>query len=572
MTIFACDIEEIIKSGEVPLRTLVLAMTCISMEVTARSRKIGKADTTSRIRTDLSLFIILLDGTIVQRNDDILDLGCRTVRGGNMGAALTKKLHIVDDLDRCYKAFPEERFVGRYEFLNPAIVIRDLELLKKVTIKDFDYFTDHRGFADEKVEPIFARNLFTLKGNEWKDMRSTLSPAFTSSKIRVMVPFMEEVGNQMIEALKRKVQANNCDQLEVDVKDLTTRYANDVIATCAFGLKVDSYTEENNKFYHMGKIAASFKFRQILMFLAYSAFPTLVKKLKLTLFSKSTTEFFTNLVQDTMRAREENKIIRPDMIHLLMEAKKGKLNHDVKENAGDAGFATVEESDVGKNEVKREWTDNDLIAQAVLFFIAGFETISVAMSFTLHELALNTEIQDKLYEEVKEHSSKHGGKIDYTSIQNLRYLDMVISEVLRLWPPAVGTDRLCNKDYNLGKPNKDAPNEYIIKKGEYVFLPFWPIHRDAKYFPNPTKFDPERFSDENKDLINPMAYMPFGIGPRNCIGSRFALCELKMLVYQIILHVELSPSRKTCIPAKLSMESFNLWLEGGHWLNFKIRN
>ncbi|CAF4823385.1 unnamed protein product [Pieris macdunnoughi] len=489
---------------------------------------------------------------------------------GNMAPTLLRKCHFVEDLENYYRKFPEERFVGRFEFMVPTVLVRDLDLMKKVTIKDFENFMDHRGFADEAVEPIFARNLFTLKGDEWKDMRSTLSPAFTSSKIRVMVPFMEEVGNQMMALLKKKIEANGGKAIEVDVKDLTTRYSNDVIATCAFGLKVDSYVEENNKFYEMGKIAASFKLRQMLMFMAYSAFPALVKKLKLTLFSKETTNFFITLVKDTMHAREVNHIIRPDMIHLLMEAKKGRLNHEAKDSVGDAGFATVEESDVGKTTVKREWTDNDLIAQAVLFFIAGFETISVAMCFTLHELALHPEVQDKLAKEIRDHI-KNGGKIDFNSIQNLRYMDMVVSEVLRLWPPAIATDRICNKDYNLGKPNKNSTEDFIVRKGECLFLPIWSIHRDPNYFPNPEKFDPERFSDENKDKINPIAYLPFGVGPRNCIGSRFALCELKMLIFQIIQHMEVSPSPKSCIPAKLSLESFNLRLEGGHWLNFNIR-
>ncbi|VVC90081.1 unnamed protein product, partial [Leptidea sinapis] len=319
-------------------------------------------------------------------------------------------------------------------------------------------------------------------------MRSTLSPAFTSSKIRLMVPFMEEAGNQMIAALMKKT-AETGGPIQVECKDLTSRYANDVIASCAFGLK----------------------------------------RLKLTLFSKDTTNFFISLVLDTMKNREENNIIRPDMIHLLMEAKK-------------------------------EWSDTDLVAQAVLFFIGGFETISIGMSFTLYELALHPEVQERLAQEIKETHSKSEGKLDFDLIQNMQYLDMVISEVLRLWPPGILLDRICCKDYNMGKPNKHEKRDFILRKGDLIAIPVFSIHRDAKYFPDPEKFNPERFSDENKHLINSMTYMPFGFGPRNCIGSRFALLEIKMLIYQVLLRMEVSPCEKTCIPSKLSPETTNLKL------------
>ncbi|XP_039753921.1 uncharacterized protein LOC120629162 [Pararge aegeria] len=495
---------------------------------------------------------------------------------GNMTRILFRLETFNVDLDRMYNGFPEERFIGRYEFIKPIILVRDLELVKKIAIKDFEHFLDHRSFTDDLIEPLFARNLFSLKGQEWKDMRSTLSPAFTSSKIKLMVPFMEEVGEQMIQALKKKIKESKHGAIDVDCKDLTSRYANDVIASCAFGLKVDSHTDENNQFFEMGKTAATFKFKQMLMFFAMSACPSLVKRLKLQLFTNQTKEFFIDLVMNTMKDREARKIIRPDMIHLLMEAKKGQLSHDDKlttENGHgerDAGFATVEESTVGKKNTDRVWSDTDLIAQAVLFFIAGFDTISTAMAFALHELAVNPDIQDRLFEEIKEYNEKHNGKLSFTAIQNMTYMDMVVSEVLRLWPPAMALDRICVKDYNMGKPNSKATKDYIIRKGELVSIPSWCFHHDPEFFPNPQKFEPERFSDENKHLINPMAYMPFGLGPRNCIGSRFALCELKFLLYHILLHNEVSPSEKTRLPAKLSTESFNPRLEGGHWLTFKL--
>ncbi|XP_022836828.1 cytochrome P450 9e2-like, partial [Spodoptera litura] len=211
-------------------------------------------------------------------------------------------------------------------------------------------------------------------------------------------------------------------------KDLTTRYANDVIASCAFGLKVDSHNDKNNNFYALGKETSSFNFRQMMAcFLLVNA-PALAKFLKLDFLSESSKEAFKKLVLGTMENRELKKIIRPDMIHLLMEAKKGKLTHDeTKSNDLAAGFATVEESAVGRKEINRVWTDEDLVAQAVLFFIAGFETVSSGMSFLLYELAINPDIQERLAQEIKENDAKNGGKFDFNSIQNMVYMDMVVS-------------------------------------------------------------------------------------------------------------------------------------------------
>ncbi|XP_045448577.1 cytochrome P450 9e2-like [Melitaea cinxia] len=488
---------------------------------------------------------------------------------GNMLRIVLRKEHLAENLNNIYTSFSEER----YEFLRPTIVIRDLDLIKKITVKDFENFLDHRGFTDEKVDPLFARNLFSLKGQEWKDMRSTLSPAFTSSKIKLMVPFMDEVGEKMIRALQKKIKDSD-GYIDIDSKDLTSRYTNDVIASCAFGLKVDSYTDENNQFYEMGKAAVFVKLRQIILIFASSAFPFLIKILKQSIFTPEVKNFFIDLVQNTMKDREARNITRPDLIHLLMEAKKGNLSHDDKDGTENenVGYATVEESSIGKKTVTRTWSDVDLIAQAVLFFIAGFESVSIAASFALFELARHPDIQERLAREIKEQNVKNGGKVDFSSLQSMKYLDMVISEIIRLWPPGLSMERICTKDYNLGKPNSKAEKDFIIRKGEVVWMPIWCFHRDPNYFPNPEKFDPERFSDDNKHEINQMAYMPFGFGPRNCIGSRFALCELKALLYQILLHLEVSPSSKTVFATEFDTDFFNPRLKGGHWLRFKSRN
>ncbi|KAH9645246.1 hypothetical protein HF086_012124 [Spodoptera exigua] len=292
---------------------------------------------------------------------------------GNMGSVILRKQHLAYSLLDLYNAFPDEKFVGRFEFINEAVMLRDLELVKKVCVKDFDYFVDHRNFG---IDSFFARTLFLLQGQEWKDMRSTLSPAFTSSKIRLMVPFMVEVGDQMIESLKKRLKDSKEGYIDIDCKDLTTRYGNDVIASCAFGLKVDSQTEQNNQFYLMGKTVTNFNFFQMLKFFMMMNVPKIAKMFKWDIISDSVKNFFKNLVLDTMKEREMHKIIRPDMIHLLMEAKKGKLSHDdVQPNDDATGFATVDESSVGlRKVVNREITHDPLYYQATTLILTPWIT------------------------------------------------------------------------------------------------------------------------------------------------------------------------------------------------------
>lgn len=126
-------------------------------------------------------------------------------------------------------------------------------------------------------------------------------------------------------------------------------------------------------------------------------------------------------------------------------------------------------------------------------------------------------------------------------------------------------DRRCTKPYTI-EPKTPSEKPVHLNEGDAIWLPIYALHHDPKYFPNPDKFDPERFNDENKDNINPYAYLPFGIGPRNCIGSRFALLETKAIFANLLHHFEIKLSPKMRVPLVLNKKSFNLIPEGGFWL------
>jgi cytochrome P450 len=126
------------------------------------------------------------------------------------------------------------------------------------------------------------------------------------------------------------------------------------------------------------------------------------------------------------------------------------------------------------------------------------------MNFILFELAINQDVQRKLRNEITEKLNENEGILSYDSLNEMKYLDMVVSETLRKYPPINVVTRKCTKEYQI--PN----SKLVVPKGTQVTIPIYSLQRDPQYFPEPDKFDPERFSSENIHKIRPFTYLPFG--------------------------------------------------------------
>jgi cytochrome P450 family 9 len=144
----------------------------------------------------------------------------------------------------------------------------------------------------------------------------------------------------------------------------------------------------------------------------------------------------------------------------------------------------------------------------------------------------------------------------------------VINEALRLYPPVGFLDRKCEKPYEL-PPALPGEKPFVVNKGMNFWIPTYAIHNDKKYYDNPEKFYPERFLND-KMHHNSLCYMPFGLGPRMCIANRFALLELKVLLFHLLARCELKPSAKTTSPIKFSKNLIPM-PENGFWLNIQRR-
>ncbi|KAJ8916089.1 hypothetical protein NQ315_004455 [Exocentrus adspersus] len=473
----------------------------------------------------------------------------------------------MDMVIRFYNQHPHSRYSGIYQLSVPTLVVRDPDLIKQMTVKDFDHFTDHRTFIPEESDPLWGKNLFALKGERWREMRAILSPSFTSSKMRFMFGLMQESAETFVKHFLDK----NEDVVTVELKDIFSRFTNDVIATTAFGIQVDSLGQPNNNFYLMGKEATDFNgFWKSMKFLGYQIFPKLYSLMKMRLFSEEVSNFFKKIIGDTIKLRKENGIIRPDMIHLLMQARKGQQIHE-ETGIIDTGFSVPEESDPAKsskgNKSHGDISDIDITAQAMIFFFASFESVSSLMCFLSYELAVNSDVQDKLRKEIRNTLKECGGKLNYESLLKMKYMDMVVSEGLRKWPSALALDRVCTKPYTIQPASEERPLH--LEEGTAVLFPTMGIHRDPQYYPDPERFDPERFSDENIGNIKPYTYFPFGLGPRSCIGSRFALLETKIIIFYVLNNFEIVPVEKSAIPVKLSKKHITIFAEDGFWFGLK---
>ncbi|XP_012541825.2 cytochrome P450 9e2-like [Monomorium pharaonis] len=460
---------------------------------------------------------------------------------GNMTPVILHQLSMAELVQKVYCLNQDAKYVGFFDSMTPIVMIRDPDLIKAIGIKNFEVFPDHRSLIDEVSDPLFGKNLFSLRGERWREVRNLLSPVFTTSKIKAMFILMSDCASNFIDFLSKLPADRN-----VEMKECFAKYTNDVIATCAFGVTVNSMKNPNNDFYIYGKEATTFsRLRTIKLYIVRSM-PVISKLLGVKLISHRVNQFFKDLVRNTIHTRDMKNIARPDMLQLMMETR-------------------------GKRGPGKELTVEDMTAQAFIFFFGGFDTVSSLMCFAAHEIAVNPQVQAKLHDEIDEVLKTTNGKLTYEALNGMQYLDAVINEALRMWPVFIFLDRISEKDFEL-PPALPGDKPFLLKKGMNVWFPVYGLHRDPKYFQKPDEFRPERFLDENKKGINSAAYIPFGLGPRMCIGNRFALLETKVVLFHLLARCELKLCTKTSHPLQLSKANLDMMAEGGFWLKIQTRD
>ena len=437
------------------------------------------------------------------------------------------------------------RVFGVYDGTKPVLITTEPELIKEILIKNGHIFTDRRQFIETSADKHTRLNIINKQGDDWKADRRIMSPTFTSGKMKAMFNLMVECYKKLDDELDRLVRRGK----EVDAKILFSKLTSTVIARCAFATVIDPYTDENDpllKSLH-GLFQVN-KFKMIIL----RFLPVWLKNLLRLTVNPPAYEYVKRVCKEIVRKRIESGTSGQrdynDLIQLLIDAGRqvtpsnppSEPDHESHHGMEDDPDAVKAINSTLNNHSsgKKTLTEDEIIANVIIFFVAGFETTSSFLSFASFVLTTEPDVQEKLYRELKVTFDEKSGFFDYETLSSHAYLDSFISETLRLYSPANQVQRLARKNCKLN-------NGISLKLGHSVIVPVHALHLDPEYFEEPDKFHLERFLPQNRSKVIPYTYLPFGTGPRNCIGMRFALLEAKMTLANLMMKYKFVSSVNT---------------------------
>jgi len=476
----------------------------------------------------------------------------------------SKHLHEFAEEDyNKYKIDQKQKVHGWFLFGKPTLSINDVELIKQIQVKDFNHFVDRNEYNMSQsflhggdLDKLWGLSMDAASGDTWKNIRSTFTPIFTSGKLKMMFKFIEETSQALTNELAEKAKAGE----EFELKDTFGKFSLDTLASCAFGVDCKSFTNSKSVFVtHAKDIFTQGAVDNIVFMLNFiPGFNRATEFFNINVFKPTATKYLRDVILKSLETRKKTGDKRNDLIDLMLNC----IEHgDSLDNAKSEEDNTQFDKDQKLNhQNKSKLSTDEIIATAIVFLVAGYDTTGMTLSFLAYQMSKNPEIQEKLQQEVDDAFEENNGELpDYNKIQSLPYLDMVIHETLRKHPPAGLNTRSCTEDYNL--PGTDI----VIKKNDLISFSPTGIHRDSEHYSHPDQFYPEHFSKEEKATRNPYAFQAFGQGPRSCIGMRFAILEAKVAILCTYRRFTFLPGTKTQEPLVLDPEAILSYPKGGLW-------
>lgn len=242
-----------------------------------------------------------------------------------------------------------------------------------------------------KEDDPTSAHLAALEDDEWKILRTKLTPIFTSGKLKGMFPILNEVADLMVKVVSSQSMAGEF----IDMKDISAGYSIDVIAKIAFGIESNSLVDKNSDFFRMGQE----NFGDVNVWKEYMTtnFPNLSRRLHIPAINVKVAEYFRSITKQKIDMRRELNIERNDVLSLLMKM--------------------IDDSML---------TFDEVAAQTFVFFVAGYETSASTIAFCIYQLSLHKDIQEKLRESVRLVLESHEGNCSYEAIAEMQYLEQCV--------------------------------------------------------------------------------------------------------------------------------------------------
>ncbi|KAM6925183.1 cytochrome P450 3A27-like isoform 2-T2 [Xenentodon cancila] len=418
-----------------------------------------------------------------------------------IGTFLEYKQGIHNFDTKCYEKYG--KVWGIYDGRYPLLAVMDTAMIKTILVKEcYSIFTNRR---DIGLNGPLRDAVSVVEDEEWRRIRSILSPSFTSGRLKEMYTIMLKHSNNLIKSLQKKAEADEV----IEVKEVFGPYSMDVVTSSAFSVDIDSINHPSDSF--VGNIKKMIKFDLLnpllVLIILFPFLRPVVERMDVSFIPSDVLNFFFSFLKKIKSERDQtNHKSRVDFMQLMVESQSLDDNKEVESS-------------------QKGLTDAEILAQAMIFIFAGYETSSSSLGFLAYNLATHPHIQKILQEEIDE-TFPDECQPTYNALLQMEYLDMVMNESLRLYPIATRLERISKTSIEV--------NSVTIPKGTVVIVPVYTLHRDPSLWPEPEAFKPERFSKENKPNLDPYAFMPFGAGPRNCIGMRFAVLMMKLAIVQIL--------------------------------------
>ncbi|KAG8145728.1 hypothetical protein E2320_012217 [Naja naja] len=332
----------------------------------------------------------------------------------------------------CFKKYG--KIWGIYDGRQPILAITDPELIKIILVKEsYSTFLNRGNFFPRGQ---LNTSIVTAEDEQWKRIRTVLSPTFTSGKLKEMLPIIQNYVKNLSVLLQKKADR---DEL-VDVKEILGAYSMDVITSTSFGINTDSINNPKDPFVQQVKK---------LMTNVAPWLKPLLEKMNLSIFSNESMEFFarsiTKLKEKRAQGAEKGRV---DFLQLMMDSQNSLTSHEMN----------------GVNHTYKGLTDSEILSQAIIFIFAGYET----------------------------------APITYEALMQIEYLDMVLSETLRMHPGISRLQRVCKNTIEL--------NGITIPKGMAIVIPPVILHFNPEYWPEPERFRPESRDRSSNESVMQTAF------------------------------------------------------------------